>query len=520
METLLNVDLLWVGIAVAGAGMLGFSIYFSEPKSASARAFLLFTLISILWSLANFASGRFTVPSEILLSIRIVLFFATWHAFSFLLLALQFPDKELRIKKRTLALLAGWTAFISLFIFTPFVYSSVAVTTAGVITRTAPGIALFGLTVLGYICVGIGALIRRFRHSTGTARRQMEDVMVGMVLTFLFLIIFDFIFPAFLNVSALVPLGGLFLLPFIIGTAYAILHYRLFNVRVAIFGLLTFFLGTATFFDVLFSGTLLLVLYRSLELVFVLISGIWLIRSMVREIQLTQDLQKANEQQVILIHFITHQLKGFVTKSRNIFSMLMEGDYGALPDTMKPVVEEGFRSDTKGAETIQEILNAANIKSGKVTYTKALFDLKALVEEITNDLKPSAEAKGLQFNLSLGDALEFNGDRAQLLNALKNLIDNSIKYTPSGEVDVGLQKEGGKIHFEVKDTGVGITSEDMKNLFTEGGHGKESQKINTESTGFGLYIVKNIIEGHGGKVWAESEGVGKGSRFIIELPST
>ena len=58
----------------------------------------------------------------------------------------------------------------------------------------------------------------------------------------------------------------------------------------------------------------------------------------------------------------------------------------------------------------------------------------------------------------------------------------------------------------------------MAHLFTEGGHGKESQKINTESTGFGLYIVKNIIDAHKGKVWAESEGAGKGSRFFVELP--
>jgi signal transduction histidine kinase len=231
-----------------------------------------------------------------------------------------------------------------------------------------------------------------------------------------------------------------------------------------------------------------------------------------------ENLAKANDQQVILIHFITHQLKGFVTKSRNIFSVLLEGDFGVLPETMKPMVEEGFRSDTKGAETIQEILNAANIKSGKVTYNMVPFDLKALVEEISNDLKPAATAKGIDLTLNLGDALEYNGDKAQLTNALKNLIDNSIKYTPSGSVKVSLAKEADKIHFEIKDTGVGITPEDMQHLFTEGGHGKESQKINVESTGFGLYIVKNIIDGHGGKIWAESEGTGKGSRFIIELP--
>ncbi len=58
----------------------------------------------------------------------------------------------------------------------------------------------------------------------------------------------------------------------------------------------------------------------------------------------------------------------------------------------------------------------------------------------------------------------------------------------------------------------------MQHLFTEGGHGAESRKVNVDSTGFGLYIVKNIIEAHKGRVWAESEGAGKGAKFTVELP--
>ena len=66
----------------------------------------------------------------------------------------------------------------------------------------------------------------------------------------------------------------------------------------------------------------------------------------------------------------------------------------------------------------------------------------------------------------------------------------------------------------------GVDFANVYGVFTEGGHGKESSKVNVESTGFGLYIVKNIIEAHQGKVWAESEGKDKGSRFIVELPAS
>jgi len=320
------------------------------------------------------------------------------------------------------------------------------------------------------------------------------------------------------------PLGMFF---FVMLLGYMIVELKAFNVQLLgaqalVLGNILlvfseFFFIKDTINYILVSGTLLLTI----------IFGFLLVKSVQREVRqrerielLAVDLQEANKQQVTLIHFITHQIKGFVTKSRNIFSMALEGDFGPLPEQLKPMIEEGFRSDTKGVTTIQEILNAANIKSGKVTYAQAPFDLKELVEEIIKDLKPAADTKSLALSFeTTGDSFTFTGDRQQMYNALKNLVDNSIKYTPSGTVSVALAKETNHFTFTIKDTGIGITPEDMAHLFTEGGHGKESIKVNVESTGFGLYIVKNIIDAHKGKVWAESEGAGKGSKFVVELPA-
>ena len=322
-------------------------------------------------------------------------------------------------------------------------------------------------------------------------------------------------------------LYGLFgMIPFVGILGYLLLRTDVFNIRGTLSQitiLLLIFLTSTLYFT---SENQLTILIVSFTLLMIVAVGILLIRSIRVEQEQKTELEKqkaklevANKQQVILIHFITHQIKGFVTKSRNIFSLMKDGDLGPIPEAMKPMIEEGFRSDTKGVTTIQEILNAANIKSGKVAYNKEPFDLKALVDEIGTDLKSAADAKGLSLTLKTGsEPLLYPGDKGQLVNALKNLIDNSIKYTLKGEVTVSLAQEGKTVRFTVEDTGVGITEEDMKNLFTEGGHGVNSAKINVESTGFGLYIVKNIIEAHNGKVWAESEGEGKGSRFIVELP--
>lgn len=398
-------------------------------------------------------------------------------------------------------------------------------------------IALYPYFVQAFILLSsIVLIIWQYRRSA-TKERRHETLLAGTgVLLFL-----GFFFTATLGVNLLVnyfenlsdyaynfEIYGLFGMPvLLIYLGYLIVRYQAFDLKVFGAQALVMALIAVIASEFAFINSTPNRVLVSITLFLTALSGLILIRSVKREIEqrehierLAKDLERANDQQVVLIHFITHQIKGFVTKSRNIFASLLDGAYGQLPESMQNLVEEGLRSDTKGAATIQQILDASNMKSGKMAYKNEQFDLKELVDEVVKDLKQAADAKHLTLTVTCGEgSFTMTGDRMQMLNALKNLIDNSIKYTPTGSVTVNLTKEEGKIRFKVEDTGVGITPEDMQLLFTEGGHGKESTKVNVDSTGFGLYIVKNIIEAHQGKVWAESEGAGKGSRFIVELPA-
>jgi signal transduction histidine kinase len=162
---------------------------------------------------------------------------------------------------------------------------------------------------------------------------------------------------------------------------------------------------------------------------------------------------------------------------------------------------------------------------------KKPFDMKAATEEVVATLTSDAHAKGLALKLEIPDGADYtvNGDREKIVqHVIRNLIDNSIRYTPSGTITVSLlggvksintKDTNAKILLTIKDTGIGITPEDMSNLFTEGGHGKDSVKVNVHSTGYGLFFAKNIVDANGGKIWAESEGAGKGSQFHVELPA-
>jgi two-component system sensor histidine kinase VicK len=105
-------------------------------------------------------------------------------------------------------------------------------------------------------------------------------------------------------------------------------------------------------------------------------------------------------------------------------------------------------------------------------------------------------------------------------HVVSNLANNAINYTPLGSVSVKLEERESCIRFSITDTGVGLSEEDKAVLFTEGGHGKEARAVNPHSTGYGLFIAKRIVDAHHGRIWAESEGRGKGSTFIVEIPTT
>lgn len=233
------------------------------------------------------------------------------------------------------------------------------------------------------------------------------------------------------------------------------------------------------------------------------------------------ELEVVNRQQENLLHFISHEVKGYFAKSEAAFAGMIQGDYGQLEKPLENMARAGLGDIRRGVEMVSDILDASNFRKGTVDYEVQTFDFKKLLEEITGELEPAAEKKGLTLESAVepGEYL-ITGDEAKLRrHVVRNLIDNAIRYTPSGTITSRLSKSATSIRFSVKDTGVGITKDDKRRLFTEGGKGKMSTTVNVDSSGYGLYIAKQVVVAHKGRIWAESKGSGKGSEFIVELPS-
>jgi signal transduction histidine kinase len=321
-------------------------------------------------------------------------------------------------------------------------------------------------------------------------------------------------------------LYSLFFLPiFLVAIIYSVFELDIFNFHILgthylVVGLVVL-MGGQLFFIENTTNKLL----TSLAIFVAVILSIILFRNLKRESD--QRVQIANlnlqlndliKQRENLVHLVTHKVKGSFTRSKYIFAGILDGTFGEISDEIKKRAEQGLESDNMGIETVDLVLSVANMQKGIVKYDIKEMDLKEVTLKTISEKSISAEMKGLKIITDIPeDAYHVMGDQFWLKEVINNFIENSIKYTKEGTITVGLKKENGKVLLSVKDTGFGITDEDKKNLFTEGGRGKDSVKVNVDSTGYGLFSVKLIVEAHKGRVWAESEGQGKGAQFYVEL---
>jgi len=525
-SVIFNLDLLFVGVVTSLIILLGFLAYLSDKRNQTNRAFFFLSISIFFWSIFNYWSYHVTNETFGIWLVRLTLLSAVYFAFFFLKFSTVFPKKEKTTKSISDSFIFSVVAFVvSILTLTPFLVSKVDVIENQVIgVSMSWGLTPFAIVILFFLIWSMFTILKKIRISNGQEKKLMKLIGAGVGITFFLLIFFNFILPAFWNVSFFVPFGPFFVLPFTILASYTILKHKFFNIKVTGIALLVFALSIVTFGEVIFADNLSIIIYRSSIFVLVLIIGISLIKGVLREVSLREQLQEANVQQERLIHFITHQVKGFFTVSRNIFAEILGGDYGPLSPQIKPLIEKGLSSDTDGVRMVQDVLNAANMKTGKLRYDMKPFDLKLLVEKIAASHRKEAVTKNLDYQVELGQSnppaggFQINGDQMQLEHALGNLIDNAIKYTPSGIVKISLKRENEKVIYSVKDSGIGITPEDMQNIFTEGGRGKNAKKVNVQSTGYGLYIAKQIVEAHNGQISVKSEGEGKGTIFRVELP--
>jgi signal transduction histidine kinase len=168
---------------------------------------------------------------------------------------------------------------------------------------------------------------------------------------------------------------------------------------------------------------------------------------------------------------------------------------------------------------IDDLLNASRIERGKMEFVYEPTDMLKITQITVDQLTPLAlqRKQKIVYHPPKVEIPLVNADREKLRQVINNLIDNAIKYTPvDGIITVELSKTAKDVMVRVKDTGRGIKPTELENIFKK--YDRGGKKMDSQGLGLGLYVARVVMQQHQGKIWAESEGEGKGSTFVISLP--
>ncbi len=389
-------------------------------------------------------------------------------------------------------------------------YNCEAVENSFIVNKIVLGIDLF---YVGIICLLYLYTLRLNRRDI----KRNTVFFLGLLTTLIIYLVSLYISEYVENYNwSLIALTSMPFFLTIIG--FMAVRFKIFSFKVLGANLLVFSSVFIVGTQFIFIESLINFILNSVTFVLLMIAGIFLVKSVKKIDTQREQLAIANAEQEVLMHFITHQIKGFFTKSRNILDTISD-EAEALSPSINRLVQEGLRSDKEGIDLVQNILNAANLKNGKITYVDNFFDMNALVKNVIKELESSAKTKDLIINYYCTTApIQVKADEARMKDVVRNLIQNAILYTFKGGANISLAQHDTHIEFTVKDTGIGLTESDKSRLFQSGGRGEESVKYNTGSTGYGLFIAKKVVDNYKGFIWAESEGRDKGSKFTVVLP--
>lgn len=506
------------------------------------------------WAISNYYSNL-DFPYIFLLWLNRLIFITTSiAAWGFACFVDAFPDEKGLNRKRSIMMLV---ALLTAVIISASPYLAKNVFSNGAVTdiNFGWGIVYYGIFILTCLVYTIGKIIRKFFVEKNQDTRELFKLLTYGVGIFLFLaIITNLILPVFFNqfeISVITP-AYTTAFSFIIFTA--ILKHKFLDIKVVATELLTFSIWIFLLIQTMLSSNVSMGIVNGIIFVLVIIFGIYLIRSVKLEVERKEELQimadrlaSANDQlrkldnaKTEFISVASHQLRTPITAIKGFTSLILEGAYGEIGGGVRKAVEKVYVSTERLVNLIEDLLNVSRIESGRLSFNFEKSSVEKLLKELRDNFVLVAKNKKLNLTLKLPKKPlpEITMDYQKVRELTSNFIDNALKYTEKGGVTVSaeLRNEGvvvddkgfvipgrkspfGKvIRIIVSDTGIGIPKEEIPYLFRKFSRGKDISRLHVGGTGLGLYVGKAIADAHHGQTWVESDGAGKGSRFMIEIP--
>ncbi|MGM0482294.1 MAG: ATP-binding protein [Patescibacteria group bacterium] len=239
----------------------------------------------------------------------------------------------------------------------------------------------------------------------------------------------------------------------------------------------------------------------------------------VHDITREKNLEKMKNEFVSLAaHQLRTPLAGIKWTLRALFE---EAEDAGSSSEIGDLVTKAYDANERMINLVNDLLNVNRIEEGSSVYEMEEINVKDVVDLALEEYEGIVESKGLELETEepQESALIIKADKEELVLVLKNFLDNAVKYTEEGKITLKIECLDGdeKVKVEVSDTGVGVPEDHREKMFDKFSRAENVQRMDTEGSGLGLFISKNIVESHDGEIGFDSEE-GKGSSFFFILP--
>lgn len=242
------------------------------------------------------------------------------------------------------------------------------------------------------------------------------------------------------------------------------------------------------------------------------------VMKVIRDISREKEIEKMKNE---FIFIAAHQLRTPLSAIKWVFSMILGGDTGKITSEQKDILDKGKTATQRMIDLVNDLLNVSRIEEGKFDYNFEEISLYEIIQKTAGIEENKIRERELNFKIiSQSENIpKIKGDKEKLFLVFQNLIENAINYTfKKGSVIINLKSDSENVIAEIEDNGVGIPKSQLNRLFNKFFRGSNVIRMQTEGTGLGLFIVKNIMDRHNGKISVESEE-GKGTKITLYFPA-
>ena len=233
----------------------------------------------------------------------------------------------------------------------------------------------------------------------------------------------------------------------------------------------------------------------------------------IRDVTVQQETDRLRED---FIATLTHDLRTPLLAAIQTLKFFLDGSLGELGDRQQLLLNTMLQSNQDMLGLVNALLEVYRYESGQLVLCKDYFNVSDLINQCIHEVESLLEKKQIELRIKHIDDVKIYTDKQELRRVFANLLGNAINHTASnGSITVSIESTKNSIVFSIKDTGIGIPGEDVSKLF--GRFSQGTSKKRSTGTGLGLYLSRQIVEAHDGKIWLESE-FGKGSKFYFSIP--